>query len=123
MVMVLEQEMVYAIEAIGWERWPNEACGILIPTPIKSKSVYELPNRSKTPADAFELWGTDIMLQLETFTDDNTPDWDVSDLTIWHTHPSGGVGPSPADMTTKPEVFTHLVVTLMKGSPPVATWF
>lgn len=125
MVMVLELAMVEEIARIGRDRAPNEACGILLPEPHKNKSVFELPNRSKMPADSFELWGSDILLQLETFCGPGgeEPEWNVEDLTIWHTHPGGGVGPSATDMASKPETFTHLVVAIPENGPPVATWF
>ena len=119
MVMVLEQAVVEEIAHIGYERKPNEACGILLPVAHRGKSVFELPNRSKRPADSFELWGADIMLQLEALGD---YDEDIDTLTIWHTHPGGGVGPSATDMATKPEVFTHLVVALPEEGPPVPAW-
>lgn len=121
MVMVLEQPVVEEIARIGRERMPNEACGILLPVPHRGHTVFELPNRSKMPADSFELWGTDIMLQLEAFGEEYCED--IEDLTIWHTHPRANVGPSRADMENKPEVFTHLVVAIAEEGPPVATWF
>lgn len=121
MVMVLEQAVVDEIARIGRERSPNEACGILLPVPHKGKSVFELPNRSRMPADSFELWGSDMVLQLEALDPDYCEN--LNDLTVWHTHPKANVGPSKADLDNKPSVFTHLVVAIPENGPPVATWF
>lgn len=125
MVMVLEDEMVREIEKIGKLRYPNEACGILLPVPHKGKSVFELPNRSKEPADSFELWGTDIMLQLEAIDPelmDSSPE-ELAEYTIWHTHPRSHVGPSATDLENKPAFFKHLVIAISEEAPPVPTWF
>jgi proteasome lid subunit RPN8/RPN11 len=34
---------------------------------------------------------------------------------VWHTHPSGNIGPSKGDMDTKIEGFQYLVVTMPSG--------
>lgn len=121
MVMVLDQELVDEIARLGRERSPNECCGILLPHPVKGRSVYELPNRSKLPHDSFELWGSDLVLTIEAIPFDY--EFNIDELTIWHTHPNGGVGPSKADMDNKPPKFKHLVVTLAEDSQAMATWF
>lgn len=125
MVMVLEQAVVDEIARIGKSRHPNEACGILLPVPHRGKSVFELPNRSHEPADSFELWGSDIMLQLEMIDPAlmESTEEDLAEYTIWHTHPQGNVGPSRADMSNKPEFFKHLVIAIAEDKDPVATWF
>lgn len=123
MVMVLEQEMINTIADIGRTRGPHEACGLLLPTPIRGVQVIELPNHSESPEDSFELRGNDMISALETVLGTVTEDM-IPGLTVWHTHPSGGVGPSRMDLQNKAAYMNNLVVTLFDdGKPPLATWF
>lgn len=124
MVMVLEQKMVNRIAQIGRSRKPNEACGLLLPTPIKGVQVIELPNRSLTPHDSFEMKGDDMILALEMLFQGDFPEDLIPGLTAWHTHPEGHVGPSKFDLHNKPANIKSLVVTLFdNGKAPLATWF
>lgn len=123
MVMVLEQHMVDEIAMIGKKRMPNEACGVILPYPVKDRQVIELPNRSKTPHDEVRMRGEDLVLELEALFGEDTPLPEnlATDITFWHTHPGGNVGPSAHDMSEKPQVGKHLVVSL--GEEVKATWF
>lgn len=124
MVMVLEQVMVDEIARLGREAYPNEACGILIPTPIRGQSVFELPNRSKEPRDSVELNSEDIVLQLEAIYGDDVPYTILENIAWWHTHPSGNIGPSKFDMDNKPPKLKCLVVTIFPDDrAPVPAWF
>lgn len=123
MVMVLEQEMVLEIARIGRLRAPNEACGLLLPTPIRGRQVIELPNRSKTPHDSYEMKGEDMYLALQSVFGPEVPEDIIPGLTAWHTHPNGGLGPSKFDIQNKPANLHSLVVTLMEQGMPKATWF
>lgn len=121
--MVLEKALVDEMERIGRERMPCEAAGILLPFPWRNQQVIELPNRSKTPQDHFEMHGDDIALALERFLDDY-PDPSVwKQVVIWHTHPGGNIGPSKYDMESKIDDLRYLVVTLLKDGGALATWF
>jgi proteasome lid subunit RPN8/RPN11 len=124
MVMVLEQQMVEGIAAIGRERAPTEACGLLLPMAVNGVQIIELPNRSKKPRDSFEMSGQDMILALEQVFRGDFPEELVPGLTAWHTHPAGHVGPSRFDLKNKPARINSLVVTLFdNGKPPLATWF
>lgn len=124
MVMVLEQEMVNAIAHIGRAAKPNEACGLLLPTHINGVQVIELPNRSAEPRDSVEIRGEDMVMALEQVFRGEFPEDLVPGLTVWHTHPSGHVGPSTFDLENKSVHMQNLVVTLFEdGKPPLATWF
>jgi proteasome lid subunit RPN8/RPN11 len=73
--------------------------------------VIELPNRSMRPRDSYELHGSDIVLALEHWfesVDQATRDG----ICIWHTHPSGNVGPSRGDLDHKLGDLSYLVVSL-----------
>ena len=123
MVMVLEQRMVNQIANIGRERLPNEACGLLLPYEVNGTQIIELPNRSKTPHDSFEMLGEDMLLALEQVFRKDFPKELIPGLTAWHTHPKGNLGPSKFDLENKPANFGSLVVTLFEDSPPKATWY
>jgi proteasome lid subunit RPN8/RPN11 len=106
------------IVRIGNERAPNEACGVILPAPGDAlrragigARVIELPNRSMSPRDSYELHGSDIVIELE--------DWlrtaghpKVDSMVIWHTHPSGNIGPSRGDLTHKLGDLSYLVVSI-----------
>jgi proteasome lid subunit RPN8/RPN11 len=124
MVMVLETKMIEEIAQIGRLRAPAEACGLLLPVPIRGRSVWEIPNRSKTPQDSFEMTGEDMVIVLESLFDGNVPKSIVDGLTAWHTHPGGNLGPSTYDLYHKPLYIRSLVVTLFNdGTPAKATWY
>jgi proteasome lid subunit RPN8/RPN11 len=110
--------LIAEIVRIGLDRTPNEACGILLPPPGDTfrfrshhKQVIELPNRSHTPRDSYEIWGSDIVQDLIDWLD-NVNDPAKNDMVIWHTHPSGSVGPSRGDLDNKIGDFTYLVVSI-----------
>lgn len=115
--------MVREIAEIGEKRRPNEACGILLPYPVKGRQVLEMPNRSSTPDDEIVMKGEDIVLELEMlFGEGNLlPEHIAESLTFWHTHPGGNLGPSHYDLQHKANIGKNLVVTL--GEEPKATWF
>ena len=123
MVRVLEQYMVVEIARIGELRLPNEACGVILPYPVNNRQIIELPNRSKTPHDEVFMNGEDLVIELEFIFGEDTmlPENLAQDITFWHTHPQGHVGPSSYDLKNKAPVGKHLVVSL--GDPPLATWF
>lgn len=126
MVMVLEAQIVESIAQIGRLRRPAEACGLLLPVPVKGRQIIEIPNRAKQAHDTFEMAGTDMIMELEKIMS-----WEQIEellekkaITAWHTHPSGNVGPSKFDMDYKPPKMMSLVVTLFEdGRVPLATWF
>lgn len=123
MVMVLEDYLVLEIAAIGERRRPAEACGILLPYKVNNRQVIELPNRSKTPHDEILMMGDDVLMELKSVFGEGVrfPENLSQELTFWHTHPNGNLGPSKYDMENKVNIGKHLVVTL--GDPPKATWF
>lgn len=118
MTFVLNPQLTAEIVRIGLDRAPNEACGILLPPPgdifrfrSRNRQVIELPNRSLNPRDSYEIRGTDIVQELSEWFESVEPSDDPG-LVIWHTHPSGNVGPSRGDLDHKLETFTYLVVSI-----------
>lgn len=109
----LTESMVAKIEAIGLRRAPAEAVGIIL-----GSTIIELPNRSTQQNNSFSIKPTDIVIALESegITD---VDFENAGLVLWHSHPSGGVGPSRTDMQNKVPHFHHLVVALVaEGAIP-----
>lgn len=109
----LTEQMVAKIETIALRRAPAEAVGLIF-----GSRIIELPNRSTQQNNSFTIKPTDIVLALESegVTD---IDFENADLVLWHSHPSGGVGPSRIDMQNKVPHFHHLVVALVaEGAIP-----
>lgn len=123
MVMILEQQMVSRIAAIGRERAPAEACGLMLPIPLKGRQIIELPNRSKTPQEEFIMLGSDMMIELEKSFDKPITEELLEGITAWHTHPKGNIGPSKADLEFKSPRLKHLVITLNEDNTAIATWY
>ena len=108
-------EVLDQILQAGQERAPDEACGIITPdlrvvtlpnvTPNGSTSSYAVANDDLIEAidDYVERSG----VQPQSLT--------RAHFIIWHTHPSGQVGPSHGDMTNREPGFTYCVVALPKG--------
>jgi proteasome lid subunit RPN8/RPN11 len=98
---------------------PREAVGLLVGD--IAPRLIGLPNRSLSPTTGFIISGGDIKLALENARIDiRTLDW--STVTLWHSHPSGGVGPSRIDMQNKLPDINHLVVTL-DGDNTIPGWY
>jgi len=84
--------------------------------------VIELPNRSMDARKGFVLFPADVKLALEGLKIDwGQVDW--ATITLWHSHPSGGVGPSRIDMKNKLPQLNHLVVTLTEDRQVIPTWY
>lgn len=95
-IALLVPTIIDDIVALGRAQIDREVCGVITP----HGEVIELPNRAKDPTDAYEIHREDLHRH-----------WDP-DCIIWHTHPSGFVGPSRGDMETRHPGLNYLVVTL-----------
>lgn len=108
------------IKELGERRRPVEACGLLLDVPWRRANgtpsyIIELPNRSLAPA-SYAVEMDDIRVALEGHQD-------VEDVAIWHTHPSGHIGPSRLDMVHRPSDDIYMVVIAITDADPIATWF
>lgn len=123
-----DEAVIAEIARIGRRRDPVEACGILLPLPwVKLDGSYqwviELPNRSLETA-TFEIHGSDIEMSLRPWVAQYLADPRTMDVTIWHTHPKGLVGPSSGDMKHRPSAdINMMVVTLHEDGTHTATWY
>jgi proteasome lid subunit RPN8/RPN11 len=95
---------------IGMARLPNEACGLVVPDLDEPAAqwVHELQNRSKDPLNSYAI---DPMTIYDLRSDRET--W--SSVLVWHTHPSGHVGPSQQDWDDRLPDVKYLVVALPGG--------
>lgn len=106
-------DIVPRILEFGWSRLPREACGIIVPDLSKTLDewVVELDNRSSDPLNSYEI---DPVTLATLLADAEGPQaW--SEVLIWHTHPSGHVGPSKRDMESRNPALKYLVVSLPGG--------
>lgn len=105
--------VVPTILQIGFLRAPQEACGIVVPdleVPA-SRWVHELVNRSSSPDSSYEIDPETIRGLIGDANEEHF--W--SNVLIWHTHPSGHVGPSKQDVLQKHPMLRYLVVAMPRG--------
>lgn len=111
----LSPEVVDQVIVLGREAAPLEACGLILP----NLRVVGLPNNSPLDkASSFAIRGSDLVDAIESYVEE--AEIEPSLLTrahfiIWHTHPSGLVGPSRGDMRERLPDFQYAVVTLPGG--------
>lgn len=118
MLRLLEGQILTKISEIADLRNPAEAVGLILP----NDEVVELPNRSLTPHNRFEVLGSDVKLTLDAHSIAAVQE-QLENCTIWHSHPSGGLGPSTVDMRHRVSVMSHLVVTLDEDGSWVPSWY
>lgn len=106
---VLRKELLEIVT----DRLPNEAAGLILP----SGKVIELTNHAEEPHHAFMMEKRDIVNALA-----GIEEGDLDRVTVWHSHPSGGVGPSRIDLQQKTRFTYHLVVALVNDDL-VPTWY
>jgi len=99
------------LRKISYLRAPHEAVGLILP----DGSVVELPNHSDKPESNFVASRADMMQHL-------TPEIDLEEVALWHSHPGGGVGPSRTDMRSKTPFRHHLVVSIV-NEDLVLSWY
>lgn len=102
-MLVVEGALAAALEREARLVAPREAVGLL----TAQGEVINLRNLSSDPESNFAISKEDVLSAIRKHEID-----DVAGLTLWHSHPSGGVGPSRVDMQQRLPYFEHLVVTL-----------
>ena len=116
--MLLDKPSLAEIGRLGLLRAPEEACGVLLPSPLRGSRVHEMPNRSSRASDSFMFCASDVREVLAEWLAEH-PD---GEATIWHTHPGGNVGPSAFDLGHRVEEAGNLVVALTPEGPKAA-WY
>lgn len=118
MLRLLEGQLMTELARIADLRRPAEAVGLILP----DDKVVELPNRSLQPHNRFEILGSDVKLTLEANSVPLNQNG-LENCTLWHSHPSGGVGPSRTDMRHRVSVMSHLVITLAEDGSWTPSWY
>lgn len=89
---------------LGQETAPKEACGFLVDREAGQWSILELENISDEPTSSYEVeQGDPGELSRDTF---------FNHTYVWHTHPSGMVGPSKGDLDNMAQQVKYLVMTI-----------
>ncbi len=117
---LLDDVAEYEMTEIAKLRAPSEACGLLVdvPPPGRRSRCIELPNRSLEHQDSALIHTTDIRQALSG--------WEGNWAAIWHSHPSGNIGPSRGDMQARSRSMPdlgYLVLTIVSDSETVVTWY
>lgn len=120
LVALLDDVVEYEMTQVAKLRAPSEACGLLVdvPPPGRQSRCIELPNRSLEHHDSALIHTTDIRQALE--------DWEGRWAAIWHSHPSGNIGPSQGDMQCRSKSMPdlgYLVIAIVDDSQAVVTWY
>lgn len=96
----------------GMELAPEEACGVLV-NETGGVRVVQLQNRAEDRTSSYVIDRETLRtLALKPKT------W--AHVAVWHTHPSGLVGPSEGDLKHKIEGIHYVVVTIPGGD---IRWF
>lgn len=95
------------------EAFPEEAVGLL----TADDQVIMLPNRASEPGNNFAISKADLLSAIRMNEIE-----DLAGLTLWHSHPRGGVGPSRIDMQQRIPMLNHLVVSV-ESLGVVYTWY
>lgn len=113
---LIEGKLKRTLRRLVIDAAPNEVGGLI----IDGERVHILQNRAANPSDTFEFQLEDLKLALEI---QGVPVTEIIDrVTLWHSHPAGGVGPSRTDMRQKTPLAMHLVVALVEEDI-VPTWY
>lgn len=115
--VLLTQVTTEALHNLILRRAPVEAVGLLI-----DDEILELPNRADNGTSNFSFVPEDIAIAIENARIDiELIHWE--DVILWHSHPSGGVGPSRTDMRHKVPRVQHMVLTITDDKQMVVTQY
>lgn len=111
----------HCLAAIGShvaENLPMEAVGLLWEPAGRAAIVVPLLNVSEDPESSYEVDVLDIQAEFRRETGQRIEEVVTEDdhLTLWHSHPSGVVGPSRRDMQLKEEGLRYMVISVKKLS-------
>lgn len=103
--------MARSLQELITARLPNEAAGVI----LEDDQVIELRNLAPNPVNTFEISKQELREALAHVED-------LSQVTLWHSHPGGGIGPSRIDIQQKTAFHNHLVITVVVDEL-VYTWY
>lgn len=117
----LTKDLVVELHQICRDRMPTEACGIMLPTSHHGRYIFEMPNRSLKPQTSFDMQVADIWLSVGEWLESNSDL--VSEVTFWHSHPSGDPNPSRPDLHHRIDGARNLVLVATPDKELLLTWY
>lgn len=104
---------------------PREAVGLLWESPGNEVGHRHLANISDDPEHSYAVNVSEMIAKFEAATGRDILQAmdDGVTFTLWHSHPSGLVGPSRGDVRLKQEALTYMVVTVNADNTLTATLF
>lgn len=115
MIHLIEGQLRRRLEMLAKDAYPNEAVGLLFP----DERIVSLTNIAEDPHSNFSVAKEELVKALQ-YAEEN--DWHIDEVVLWHSHPSGGVGPSRVDFQQRTPLKHHLVVTLT-DEDFIPTWY
>lgn len=96
------------------DKLPEEAVGLLWEQPGVGVGVIALDNISEDPEHSYAISTAEMIraFEVESGRDILSAISEGCSLTLWHSHPSGQVGPSRGDMREKLEGLQYMVVSV-----------
>lgn len=118
----LDEELIAEFYNIILDRYPIEACGVLLPTPHRGKLIWEMPNRSLKGDKNYRMESADVHLALGDWIVENSSR--IHEVTFWHSHPSGNPMPSAVDLRHRVHQACNLVMAIdLDTENIVFNWF
>jgi len=96
---------------------PREAVGLLVEQPGTFAEVIPLTNISEDPEHSYQVEVAEIKRAFASHggRDILTAISEGCSLTLWHSHPSGQVGPSRGDMRERLEGLQYMVIAVTEA--------
>lgn len=101
-----------AVRLAALSAWPCEAVGFIWRPPGMPEAVIPLQNTSEAPENSYAIEVEEAARAFTDFTGRDIVDVAEGDLLLWHSHPSGFVGPSQGDLAEKLPGLRYMVVVL-----------
>jgi proteasome lid subunit RPN8/RPN11 len=114
---LIEGQLRRTLKKLILDGAPSEVGGLI----VDGEYVHMMDNYADNPSDSFQFRGDELTQALMSYGFESREE--VQDrVVLWHSHPSGGVGPSSTDMRQKTKLSHHLVVAIVDGDI-VPTWY
>lgn len=114
-----DSNIVKQIHTLGVDASPEEACGLLYLRESRW-TILQLTNIAEDRTNRFAISSDEIVDKLQEWLAAATPA-DMATMVIWHTHPSGGVGPSRIDLQQR-TTRANLVVAITPDGPKASVY-
>lgn len=112
-MLTFKPSVLKELKRIALDESPKEAVGLIDGV----GNIYQLTNNHPEPESNFAINKADLisLVELNQLVV-------LTELTLWHSHPGGGIGPSRFDLQNKTPFKYHLVVSLIDDDIKL-TWY